>query len=102
MLFQFQALGSRRSQREFDRVDLHRPAAEQGGQLPPLHALGVAVQVEIESKIEAELKAICNVLFQALSCRRFQRGFDRVNLHRPTLAAITTCPCSRTGGPGHV
>ena len=33
------------------------------------------------------------VQFQALSSRRFQRGFDRVNLHRPTSMDATRASC---------
>ena len=52
------------------------------------HALGVlhhgvAAQVEIESKT---CKHFIIFQFQALSSRCFERGFDRVNLHRPTMA----------------
>jgi len=32
------------------------------------------------------------IRFQALSSRRFQRGFGRVNLHQPTMAAAATAP----------
>jgi hypothetical protein len=35
--------------------------------------------------------------FQALGSRRCQRGFDRVNLHRPTVAALTTALTTPTG-----
>jgi hypothetical protein len=34
------------------------------------------------------LKAAYQIEFQALSFRRFQLGFDRVNLHRPTMSAM--------------
>jgi len=51
--------------------------------------LVVAAQVEIESNIEAKLKQNCMqfiiIWFLALRSRRFQRGFDRVNLHHLTL-----------------
>jgi len=46
----------------------------------PLHH--VAAQVEIESKV---LKRSIISQFQAMRSRRFQRGFDRVHLHRPTI-----------------
>jgi hypothetical protein len=41
---------------------------------------------EIQSKIEAKLTALYQhmLVFQALTSRRFQRGFHRVNQHRPT------------------
>jgi hypothetical protein len=48
---------------------------------------GVAAQVEIESVL---LKQFTIFQFQALSSRRFQRGFDRVSLHRPTMAKACT------------
>jgi hypothetical protein len=41
----------------------------------------VAAQVEFTTKI---LKQFLIFLFQALGSRRFHRGFDGVNLHRPT------------------
>jgi hypothetical protein len=44
--------------------------------------LAVAEQDEFESNI---LKQYRIFWFQALSSRRFQRGIDRVNLHRPSL-----------------
>jgi len=47
--------------------------------------LGVAVQVDFESKYR---RRYLISRFQALSSRRFQRGFDRVNLHRPTLVCF--------------
>jgi len=61
--------------------------------LPRPRALAVAAQVEIESKI---LKRIMIEWLQALSSRRFQRGFHWVKLHRPTwLRRRTTSPrCS--------
>jgi hypothetical protein len=48
--------------------------------------LSVAAQAEFESKIW--MQSIFFV-FQALSARRFQRGFDRVNLHRPTSPELS-------------
>ena len=45
------------------------------------HRLGVAAQVEFESNV---LKRFIMFQFQAISSRRFQSGFDWVNLHRLT------------------
>jgi len=42
----------------------------------------VAAQIEFESKV---FKRITILYFQALDSRRFQRGFQRINLHRPTM-----------------
>jgi hypothetical protein len=42
--------------------------------------LALAAQIEFETKV---CKQIITFWFQALSSRRFQRGFDGVNLHRP-------------------
>ena len=50
--------------------------------------LGVAAQLEIESKIEAELKTVEFIFVSSSYSRRFQFGFHRVNLHRPT--AVTS------------
>ena len=44
---------------------------------------GVAAQVEFESKI---LKQCITLELLGLTSRRFQLGFHRVNLHRPTVA----------------
>ena len=52
----------------------HRPAAAEAH-------LGVATQVEFESKTS---KLFIIFQFQALSSRRFQHGFHRFDLHRPT------------------
>jgi len=41
----------------------------------------VAAQVEIESK---SLKQMTVLQLQVLDYRRFQHGFDRINMHRPT------------------
>ena len=46
----------------------------------------VAAQVEFESKVS---KWSITFQLQALSSRRFQPGFDRVNLHRPTRVRYT-------------
>jgi hypothetical protein len=57
---------------------------------PHIHdvALGLAAQVEIESKT---LKQSDHIVVSSAKCsRRFQHGFDGVNLHRPTLAAQIT------------
>jgi len=54
------------------------------------HRRGVAAQVEIES----EVFFFFMLWIQALSCRRFQGGFDRANLHRPTevaAGAVESC-----------
>jgi hypothetical protein len=53
----------------------------------PLRCLpsrGVAAQLEIESNVKNQF---ISFQFHALNSRRFQHGFDRVNLHRPTEAA---------------
>ena len=52
---------------------------------------GVAAQVGIESKI---WKQYITFQSQALNPRRFQRGFDRVNLHRPTEVPTSTVSSS--------
>jgi hypothetical protein len=49
----------------------------------------VAAQVEYESKIEAHLKAVYHILVQVINSGRFQRGIDRVNLHRPTARMVS-------------
>jgi hypothetical protein len=48
---------------------------------PVFRARIVAAQVEFESNTS---KRFIMFMFQALSSRRFQLGFDKVNLHRPT------------------
>ena len=53
-------------------------------------ARDVGSQVDFESKVWRQLIMI---RFQALSSRRFQRGFHRSNLHRPT--ETTTPPSDR-------
>jgi len=59
-------------------------AGQQGVQLG---AQAVAPQLEFESKFEAKLKSDLSYFsFKALSYGRFQLGFHRVNLHRPTRA----------------
>ena len=52
-----------------------------------------AAQVESESK---SCKHFIIFQFQTLRSRCFQRGFDRVNLHRPTR--IIRCQCTRSRG----
>jgi len=59
--------------------------------LEPHGRHGVAAQIKFESK---NLKAVHHISVQALSSRRFQHGFDRVKLHRPTMAPYT--PASTT------
>jgi hypothetical protein len=54
-----------------------------GGRLGS-HVRCVAAQVDFESRSR---KKYITIWFQALSSKRFQLGFDRVNLHRPTAAA---------------
>ena len=49
---------------------------------PYLEPLVVAAQIEFRSKT---LKRFIMFQRQELSSRGLQRGFDRVNLHRPTL-----------------
>ena len=54
----------------------------------------VAAQVEFENKVSNRFIIF---LLQALSSRRFQRGSDRVNLHRPTgsrTMVMRTAPAS--------
>jgi hypothetical protein len=51
---------------------------------PTAPARAVTAQVEFESRSWKQYNA---VYFQALSYRRFQLGFDRVNLNRPTVLA---------------
>ena len=51
---------------------------------------GVVAQVEFESKFR---KRFVMLQFQELNSRRFQRGFDRVNLHRLTGGACAYCAC---------
>ena len=64
---------------------------------------GVAAQVEFESKIR---KWFITFQFQVLSSRRFQRWFDRVKLHRPTMAfffmkwVLAAAVCGSTSGQG--
>jgi hypothetical protein len=41
----------------------------------------VAAQVELKAEIE---NSVSHFSFSTLSSMRFQLGFDRVNLHRPT------------------
>jgi hypothetical protein len=53
--------------------------------------LGLAAQVEFESKCEAKFKAVYNILVSSASSRRFQHEFYRGNLHCPTSAPP---PCS--------
>ena len=48
---------------------------------PSGHAPDVAAQVEFDSRI---LKQFIIFGCEEISSRRFQVGFDRVNLHRPT------------------
>jgi hypothetical protein len=43
--------------------------------------LGVAARVDFDSKVR---KQVIILWSQAIRSRRFQRGFHRVNLHRPT------------------
>jgi len=50
----------------------------------------VAAQVEIRSKTS---KRLILFQFQALNSRRFQRKFDRVNLHRPTMYVSARSSC---------
>jgi len=51
------------------------------GAVPAAVHLVVAQQAEIESKIESDL-SYCS--FKRSVPGRFERGFDRVNLHHPT------------------
>ena len=58
----------------------------------------VAAQVGIETKVSNQLTIS---QYQAISPRRFQRGFDRVNLHRPTGSSGCggrTKPAEEAGG----
>jgi hypothetical protein len=52
--------------------------------------LVVAAQVEIESET---WKQVIIFQVQAPNSRRFQRGFERVNLHRPTSPPSPPPPC---------
>ena len=58
------------------------------------HHRSVAAQVEFESKIVGNLKQLIIFEFHADSSDafNFQRGFDRVNMHRPTAVSPTTMP----------
>jgi len=58
---------------------------------------GVAAQVEIESKVG---KRFITFQFRALISRRCQRGFDRVNLHRPTWGRQGSGGSGGGGGGG--
>jgi len=58
-----------------------------------------AAQVEVESKTS---KQFISFQFQAIYSWRFQRGFDRVNLHRPTVGECGRLPMSRHGVAAHV
>ena len=51
-----------------------------------VHLLGVAAQVKFESR---SWKQFIIFQFQVLSSWRLQRGFDRFDLQRPTLAAAS-------------
>jgi len=53
----------------------------------PQRILGIAAQVELKAKLESSSSYF---RFNTLSSRRFQHGFDRVNLHRPTFAAASS------------
>jgi len=59
--------------------------------------LVAAAQAGSESKM---CKQSIILQFQALSSRRFQLGFDRVNLHRPTLSSAASGGGGRGGGGG--
>jgi len=54
-----------------------------------------AAQVEIETKTSNQRIIL---QFQALSSRRFQLEFDRVNLHRPTTSPANTGICAAYSG----
>jgi hypothetical protein len=64
-------------------------------QLGQRGALNVEAHVGFESKVG---KRYFIIQFQALSSRRFQRGFDGVNLHRPTLDVSASSLVSRFRG----
>ena len=53
------------------------------------HHHDVAAQLEFESEVR---RRFIILWFQALSSRRVQRGFDRVNLHRPTMTPPPVTP----------
>jgi hypothetical protein len=58
-----------------------------------------AAQVEFETKV-CKLSIILQ--FQALSSRLFQLGFDRVNLHRPTVTLILLAMLGRNAAPSRM
>ena len=44
-------------------------------------------KLDLNAKLESGSLCFC---FQALSSRRFKRGFDRVNLHCPTSSSMSS------------
>jgi len=73
-----------------DRARLHEIGSELGVRRRGFLRRGclvVAAQVEIESIF---LKRSVIFQFRALSSRRFQRGFDRFNMHRPASGSSTS------------
>ena len=50
-------------------------------------------------KLKAEVESsISHFSFNTHRSRRFQRGFDRVNLHRPTMDRASAREITREGG----